>query len=115
MNPTLPLSEPTETVIPSGSDTSGNLNAGGRVPSALVMPAAWTAADITFEVSIDGSTWVPVHLADGTQYTLTVAASRFVSLTADYFIGAKHVRLVSSVNQGADRTMTLMMSRPVTR
>lgn len=115
MNPTLPLAEPTEVVISSGTATSENLSAGGRFPCALFMPAAWTAANITFEASPDGSTWYPVHLADGTAYTLTVAASRFISLTTEYFFGAKHIRVVSSVNQGADRTITLMMARPVTR
>lgn len=115
MNPTSPIHELSSVTISSGGANSDALNLGGRVPTGLYMPATWTAADITFELSGGAVTWFPVYLADGTQYTATVAASRFVSLTPEYFMGGKFIRLVSSVNQGADRTISLALSRPVVR
>jgi hypothetical protein len=86
---------------------------GARVLCALQMPSAWTAASLTFAVSFDGTTFVPLYW-DGAEYTILAAggaaASLGVSLEPSAFAGWPFVRVRSGtsgtpVNQGAERTL----------
>jgi len=77
------------------------------------MPAAWTAADITFQVSADGSTYCNLYEEDGTEFTLTVGASYHVMISPDSLWGAHWIKVRSGtagtpVNQAAARTITLV-------
>jgi len=83
---------------------------------ALQMPAAWSAASLTFDGSFDGTTFVPIHYGAGA-YTITsaqgAAASLGVSLAPEAFIGWPYVRIRSGVigtyvNQGAARTIKVL-------
>lgn len=120
MNPTLALSEPTTVEILSGASLSAAVNLGGRIPAGVYMPATWTAAGLTFEVSPDGSTYYPLEDIDGNEYTATVVASVYVAFDTTKFFGARYMKVRSgtsaaAVNQGADRTLTLALTRPITR
>lgn len=100
--------------IANGASLSTALDLGeGRV-AFLVMPAAWTAADISFQVSADGAAFVDLFKPDGTEYTLTVAASRAILLPLADFLGIRHIKIRSgktgaAVNQAADRAMKLWL------
>ena len=80
---------------------------------ALIMPAAWTAADITLQCSVDDSTFNPVYNESGTEYTLTVSTSRYVRLQmSDTYNLARYIKLKSSTDQlSADRTITLVLEK----
>jgi len=105
-----------DVVIANGQSLSGTiaLGAGGeRQLVGLQMPAAWTAASLTFAVSFDGTTFVPLYW-DGAEYTILAAggaaASLGVSLEPSAFAGWPFVRVRSGtsgapVNQGAERTL----------
>jgi hypothetical protein len=105
-----------DVVIANGQSLSGTiaLGAGGeRQLVGLQMPAAWTAASLTFAVSFDGATFVPLYW-DGAEYTILAAggaaASLGVSLEPSAFAGWPFVRVRSGtsgtpVNQGAERTL----------
>ena len=90
----------------------------GEILTAVQVPAAWTAAGLTFQSSHDGETFGDVYDDDGTEISLTSAAivtSRFVVLkesTRDLFRGIRHIKIrsgtgASPVTQSALRTLQL--------
>lgn len=91
----------------------------GEILTAVQIPAAWTAAGLTFQASHDGTTFGDVHDDDGTEVTLTSAAiviSRFVVLkeaTKQLFAGVRHIKIrsgpaASPVTQSELRTLQLI-------
>jgi hypothetical protein len=86
---------------------------GARQLVGLQMPGTWTAASLTFAVSFDGTTYVPLYW-DGAEYTIAAAggaaASLGVSLEPSAFAGWAFVKVrsgtaASAVNQTAERTL----------
>ena len=105
------------TIAASGSLSGEVVLAGYRVVG-LVMPAAWTAASITFEAATaSGGTFNDVHDQGGTELTFTVAASQHIVLDADAlenFAGIDVLKVRSGtsgtpVNQAAERVVTLVL------
>ena len=88
---------------------------------AVIMPAAWTAADIRFQVNPGDGTFRDVYDAQGVQLSLPVAASRHVLLAASEptanvpggtpIISGQQVKLSASAGQAADRTIGLIIQR----
>ena len=118
LSPVVSLVYPYDVLIASGGSLSSSVDLRGYVPTALYMPGAWTAASITLQASFDGSTFVEVHNS-GTAYSLTAAASIYIPLDAESLRGVKYLKIRSGtsgtpVNQGADRTITLMCGKPTT-
>jgi small ligand-binding sensory domain FIST len=73
------------------------------------MPAAWTAATLTIQVQREGSTaWHTVCDQDNV-VVLPAAVDRVLLLPASSLLpnSARKLRLVSSVAQGADRTLVV--------
>lgn len=108
--------EYTSAVIASAGSVSGTVLCGEGVPVALIMPAAWTAASITFQGSADNSTFNNLYDESGSEITFTVSTSRWVSIPATYFAGIRFLRLRSGtsgvpVAQAADRTITVVTRR----
>jgi hypothetical protein len=104
--------------IANGETTSGAASLGGEALVAVVTPSTWTAQDITFLVSFDGGTTY-VALVDGggvdedATYTVTApAASRYIALPIDLFVGCTHVKVVSGAAQAGSDILTLI-TRPV--
>jgi hypothetical protein len=100
-------------VIANGTSFSTAIDLGDSQLSAVWMPAAWTAASVTFEVSLDGATWRNLYFGAG---VLTVAAAGGAaanltfSVARDPFIGWRYVRIrsgtvASPVNQLAEREL----------
>lgn len=99
--------------IASGASLSSAIQVSGFLVVGLVMPAAWTAASITFSVSSDGSTYNDMY-SEGAEYSLTVDASQFHELNPRLFAGAQYLKIRSGtsgtpVNQGADRVVQLIV------
>lgn len=103
-----------DTVIANGASESAAVDLGGLHLAAILMPAAWTAASITLLTSYDGVTFLPVYDSLGAEIALTVAASRLVIADFDKTVAlGNHIKLRSGtaslpVNQGADRTLSLI-------
>ncbi|MDD5585626.1 MAG: hypothetical protein PHY92_01545 [Alphaproteobacteria bacterium] len=101
--------------IASGQAVSGALNLGGLRLFGFVMPAAWTAANLTFQMSHDGgTTWANVYDSNGNELTATVAASRYVALDPANFASLAMIKVRSGtsgtpVNQAAERTLQLVL------
>ena len=97
----------TVTIESSGTTSSArDLNGLGNLV-ALVTPATLTGTSFTFQASVDGSTYNNVY-NEGTQYSVTVAASRYVALDPAVFAGAQYVKVVSGSTEAAERTITLV-------
>jgi hypothetical protein len=113
--------------IANGAAVSGDIYASsdGRVRAygfrllSVSVPSAWTAADIGFEVSADGSTWVKVYDETGVRIKITgvatAAAGIYTAPPKIALVGMwPYLRLVSlntstgaNENQGADRALVV--------
>ncbi|MER8602803.1 hypothetical protein NKH48_03275 [Mesorhizobium sp. M1233] len=103
----------TTALIASGGSLSAAIDLGGLHAVGIIMPAAWTAASLTFNVSVDGENFADLYAPDGTEYTLTVVAAHHVYLDLGIFAGFNSIKFRSgagsaAVNQAADRTLTIV-------
>jgi len=105
-----------ETVtIANGASLSGALNIDQRNLFAILMPAAWTAAALTFKGSFDGTDYFDLYDEYGTEINFTVAASRYILISVPIkFLGLKKLKVrsgtsASAVNQGGDRTIGIIV------
>lgn len=104
--------------IANGASLSGAVDLTvGKFLVALQMPAAWSAAVITFDVSYDNSTFAPMYDSTGTEKSLTVSTSRFVYLDPSQWAGIRYIKVRSGtvgsvVAQGGSRDIKLIV-RPI--
>ena len=101
--------------IANGQSVSNALNLGGLRLFGIVMPAAWTAANVSFLMSPDnGVTWQPVFDATGVEVSATAAAARCILLDPALLPALQWLQIRSGTsgaptNQGADRNLTLIL------
>jgi hypothetical protein len=105
----------TATIAKSGS-LSGAVDMGNFRYFSIQMPAAWTAAGLTFQGSLDGTTYQNIYDDSGSEvYIPTVSASTNVScdsialkLIPYRYIKIRSGTAASAVNQEAARTIYLL-------
>jgi hypothetical protein len=101
--------------IAINTSLSGAIVVGETMPVAVLMPAAWDTAVITFAGSLDGTNYYPIYDAGGTEVTLTgAAAARIQTIDSTKLKGVRWLKLRSgtvgsAVNQTAARTLSLVM------
>lgn len=101
--------------IANGQSLSGGVSLGGLRLFGVVMPSGWTAANLTFQASVDGgASWVNLYDANGSEVTVTAGTSRFIALEPALFASLTHLQLRSGtsatpVAQGADRSLSLVL------
>lgn len=105
------------TTIASGESLSSAIDLEVYKLAAILMPAAWTAAGVTFEIAESNqasATWRPLFDDQGNEVTVTTAAGRAVGLDsmAGALAACRYVKIRSGtsgapVNQTADRTLIL--------
>lgn len=111
--------------IANGAAVSSGFPFAGMQVVGVIVPSAWTAADITFDVEYPSGTFVKVVNRAGAAYKLTgvaTAASEFQMIAGDanqdqvIITGPMNGRLVSTntaseadVNQGAARTVVVVL------
>lgn len=97
--------------IQSGQSVAEPLDLRGQSVCGIYMPDGWDAANLTFQASRDDSTWQDVYRVDGTsEYSLTVAANRYIPVDMPTMWGIRFLRLRSGTSgtpvvQTADRTL----------
>jgi hypothetical protein len=64
--------------IAAGASLSGPVALGALTLVGISMPAVWTPAVLTFQVSLDGSTWQELYDGSGNEVTITAAAGQFI-------------------------------------
>lgn len=100
----------TNVTIANGAQLSSAVDLLGFTLCAVETPGTFTGTAITFEVSSDNSTFVPVHKEDGNAYSITVAASRATIVDISKFRGFRYLKIKSGSAEGAARTVTLHAS-----
>lgn len=108
----MPQKRTVTATIALNASLSGAVHLGSGVLTGIVMPAAWTAAGLTFQVSADGTTYNNLYDEFGGEVAVTVDASRFVRLNPSEWLGVQYVKIRSgtaalAVNQAAARTLLL--------
>lgn len=102
--------------IASGTAVSGAAQVNGQMIDGLILPAAWTAADITFQVSLDGITYSDLFDGYGNQVAIAAVASRAIALPIGLLRAWDYVKLRSAAvgvpatpeNQAADRAIVVV-------
>jgi hypothetical protein len=97
-------------VIANGTSLSGAFSVGGAVLCGVLMPAAWTTAVLTFQVSLDGVTFEDLYDSSGLEYSVTVQAGQYAAINASDMYGLQFFKVrsgtgASAVNQGSARTL----------
>lgn len=101
--------------LASGSSLTEAINLGGLRLFGLVLPATWTAADLTFQVSTDGgSTWANLYEQDGTEVIASGKTSGCLTVHPSVFAAFQYIRIRSGtsavpVSQTADRALKLIV------
>jgi hypothetical protein len=100
--------------IANAASLSGIVDLGATRLVGIVIPAAWTAANLTFSVSRDGVTFVDLYDNFGAEYTVTVGGvNRRVLVPYSDFFGVRWLKVRSGtsatpVNQAAQRDLILI-------
>lgn len=98
-------------------DLSQFANIGLPILWGISTPDTWTAADWTFQVSLDGGvTYENLYDGQGNEYSMTVSASRYILIDPAVFKGIVLFKIRSGslalpVNQAADRILKLNILR----
>lgn len=109
--------EQTPVLIASGAALSAAVALGAKTIHGIAMSAGWDAAALTFQVSIDGVTFLELQGISAVVQA-TVAAGQFIALDPAIWRGFNQVKVRSGtsgtpVNQTADRTLTLITRAPI--
>ena len=103
--------------IANGTALSNMIDLAGYTMVSLKMPAAWTAADLSFEVC-DESNGTFVDLYDETATQVKIASAQMATLAGKgvsldtiltYLAPWRFFKLKSSVAQGADRVFAIVL------
>ena len=99
--------------ILNGAAVSNHINLEGSVLVGIRMPAAWTAANLTFRVSMDDVTFLDAYSGAGAEHVVTAAVDRHIWLDPSAFAGYRWLIVRSGtagtpVNQAGDRLVTLV-------
>ena len=71
----------TETIVatfPVSTAVSGPVYLNGMAIVGYVMPSTWDAADLTFQASLDDTTYNNVYLDDDNEHVVQASASRYI-------------------------------------
>ncbi len=98
--------------ITSASTTSAAIDLMGATLCGVHMPAAFTGSSLSFSVaSAAGGTYQTLQ-RNGSDYSLSVAQGKYISLDPSLFAGVQFIKIISGSAEGADRALTLAV-RPV--
>lgn len=100
--------------IANGASLSDVAALGGMTLVGIIMPATWTAADLTFQASHDNSTFNNVYDADDAEVTVEADASRYIQIAPTAYLGMNYLKVRSGttgspVNQGGARSVILVV------
>ena len=105
-----------QTIANGAAITATGFDVGaGAFVTGILMPAAWTAASLSFQVSIDSANFYDLYDTFGSEVVVATAASRVITVPATLMLGFRYIKVRSGttgtpVYQGADRTITLIVN-----
>lgn len=103
-------------VIANGASLSGAYALNGEHLVGIAMPAAWTAAVMTFQGSVDGLTYQSCYDMSGNEITVQAGQALNHGIPPGALAGWKFLKIRSGttaapVSQGAARTVTMVARR----
>lgn len=101
------MNYPTITVTLTGATTSAAIDLGGASIIAVMPDAAWAGTALSFQASMDGTTFVAVQDEAGDAVSYTVAASKYTAIPPSKGIAMDQIKLVSGSSETA--TITLLL------
>ena len=95
--------------ISADNNNSLGVQAEGMLLCGIQFPAAMTGSNVTFDFSMDNSTFVDVKETDGSDVTYTVSVGDIVRVDPSgwAFASNGYIRVTSDGNEAADRSLTL--------
>ena len=95
--------------ISADNNNSLGVKTDGMLLCGVQFPAAMTGSNITFDFSMDNSTFVDVKETDGTETSYTVSAGDIVRVDPSgwAFASNGYLRVTSDGNEAADRKIIL--------
>ena len=84
---------------------------GGLRLIGIALPATISSTSVSFKVKV-GSSYLPLYEDDGTLYSITVAADRFVPVKIPYFAGSEYIKIYAASSEADGREIELVV-RPV--
>ena len=95
--------------VSADNNDSLGVEAEGMLLCGIQLPAAMTGTAITFDFSLDNSSWVDVKETDGTEVSYTVSAGDIVRVDPSgwAFAGNSYLRVSSNGTEAADRKIIL--------
>lgn len=99
--------------IAKDGSITGVIDLAGYALCGIQMPAAWTAADLTFQVSHDGQTFADLYDHDDNEVAVKVDAARFIQLNPQDWLGVRFLKIRSGsaqtpTTQDAERIIVLV-------
>lgn len=102
--------------IANGASLSSAVDLNDFEIVAVQMPASWTPADLSFQGSVDNSTFQDIFTSDDAELVVEAAQARYVALMEPEISALKGCMWVkvrsgvtaAAVNQAAARTLTLV-------
>ena len=87
-----------------------------NTPVGIMMPSAWTAANLTFQGSFDNSDFGNMYDAAGGELTVTADTDVYIAVDPVDFVGVQYLKIRSGtagtgVAQAAARTLNLFLRR----
>jgi hypothetical protein len=94
--------------IANGASLSDAVTLNGSQVSVIEMPAAWTAAVLTFQVSMDGTNYFNLYDDNGLEVYVIADITRRIHISLPALDQQKYIKLrsgtaVTAVTQGAER------------
>jgi len=104
-----------DAIILSGQSLSAAIDLEQLNIATILFPAAWDAADITFQTSPDGVTYGDLINDSGVEVKRTPTPGKSMGLNIPELSGVRYLKIrsgtsASPVNQAADRTLTLTLT-----
>jgi len=95
--------------ISADNNNSLGVATDGMLLCGIQFPAAMTGSSVTFDFSMDNSTFVDVKETDGTDVTYTISVGDMVRVDPSgwAFASNGYLRVTSNGNEAADRSLTL--------
>ena len=96
--------------VSGDASNSAGVSTDGMLLAGIQFPAAMTGTTITFDYSVDGSSWVDVFETDGTEVSYTVSAGNVVRVDPSgwAFPSNGYLRITSGATEAADRKIKLL-------
>lgn len=96
--------------IANGVTTSAAIPTTGLSLVGVQLPAAFTGTTLTFQGSVDGTTYQPVYsTTSGTALSYTVAQGHYVAVDPIPFYGLAYIKLVSGSSEGGARSFSVAL------